>query len=185
MSLPMSGPSEAQVRAQAEGRPTSEPPPTSPVGRPPQEQRSQEAPLSPQQTPAAGHAASPGVSLQGPPQGARTRGRPPETPSDRPQAKAAAPRRTSLQELQALEELAASAGLQAAFQQTQFPSANFQDCEAYVSQIQGLPTGQGCRKCEWRGLPAVRGCIACSYPHALRYVLRHGMPPAWWRSRWR
>ena len=31
--------------------------------------------------------------------------------------------------------------------------------------------------CKWK-----YGCVACSYEHAMKYVLRHGKPPGWWHT---
>ena len=66
--------------------------------------------------------------------------------------------------------------LQAAFLQTEHTNKNFVECQAYVSYIQTIQTVQICSKCRYAS-----GCVACSRPHALRYVLKRGRPPQWWK----
>ena len=66
--------------------------------------------------------------------------------------------------------------LYAAFLQTEFTNPNYKECQAYVSHVKNIQTVQICSKCKYAS-----GCVACSYPHALRYALKNGRPPHWWR----
>ena len=66
--------------------------------------------------------------------------------------------------------------LQAAFSQACLTNKNAEELQAYVAHIQAIQTIQVCAKCRYSS-----GCVACSYQHALRYVLRQGKPPEWWR----
>ena len=67
--------------------------------------------------------------------------------------------------------------LRAAFDQAQLTNSNNEECLAYVSHMREIQTIEVCTKCEY-----LSGCVACSYAHALRYCLRHGRPPSWWRK---
>ena len=55
-------------------------------------------------------------------------------------------------------------------------SDNAEDVKAYLKCVASIEHAvRNCSKCRRRG------CEACAYEWALRYVVRHGKPAAWWK----
>ena len=46
----------------------------------------------------------------------------------------------------------------------------------YVEYMKTIESVRICSKCNWQ-----TGCVACSSEHAMRYAIRTGEPPMWWR----